>query len=357
MPLSYISSQYTFRRRQKQKARKRSNIPLAPGKDDIDKIETENSRKHNQYSPPPTRECKPDDLYANLNKEGNPNESTDPALDAMGYLKTKIKQQKEPGSELYYETKSEKDMHKKKKGLKNKKGHKNKKRKKEKFDVNNEQQPVYENKDVHTNAAFEQPDYLDLTNSADNTKDDQHKVNGTTNNGYIEDDEYVDPDRSDKIHVTPETATSSHDKHSNHVKKDNAPVYKNENVKAKTDKTVEAKADKNVKAKTDKIPVSTDENDEEYEVPDNYPEPKKPPSRTYVTDTKHHKGNKSHVKEKTKTKEVKKVIGTNDNKANTDSGKQKEIKYENIKDSGKYVNVGETNELVSDDYYEVPENK
>ena len=333
-----------FRRRQQRKARKKGNTPWAPGKDDLDRVQ-------NQYTPQPTNNDnhQPDGtLYDNLDKEGNPNESTDPALDHMGYLKSLSKQQKEAGSELYDETMSEKDMKKKQK----KKKHKKKKGKKEKI-YENDRQPVYENKDVHVNEAFEQPKYLDLTNSIDNRNDDmQVKVTGITNTGFVEDDEYVDTDKNSTTSVKPKTSESTHDKHSDHIKKDKAPVYKNDTVKAETDKSVKTKAE------TEKVAVNNDEMDEEYEVPDatNYPAPMKSQARTYVNGTHNHKSERPKDKDKSKTKEVN---GKTDNKAKSETGKQRESKYENVKDSAKYVNVAnsETVEPVTDEYYEVPDNK
>ena len=343
--MMWLKLSVIFRRRQQRKARKKGNTPWAPGKDDLDRVQ-------NQYTPQPTTKDnhQPDGLYDNLDKEGNPNESTDPALDHMGYLKSLSKQQKEAGSELYDETMSEKDMKKKQK---KKKGHKKKKGKKEKI-YENDKQPVYENKDVHVNEAFEQPKYLDLTNSLDNRNDEkQVKVTGITNTGFVEDDEYVDTDKNSTTSVKPKTSASTHDKNSDHIKKDKAPVYKNDMVKAETDKSVKTKAE------TEKVAVNNDEMDEEYEVPDatNYPAPKKSPARTYVNGTQNHKSERPKDKDNSKTKEVN---GKTDGKAaKVETGKQRESKYENVKDSAKYVNVAnsETVEPVTEEYYEVPDNK
>ena len=311
---------YSFRRRQSKKARKKGNLQKwAPGKDDLD-------RPQNQYDPEPTSHSSQqlEGPYANVTKQGTPNEATDPALDPMGYLKSLTKQQREEGNELYYEAKSEKDMHKKEK---KKKRHKKKVKKeeenKEKF-TENDEQPVYENKDVHVNEAFEQPSYLDLTNSVD---------------------------KSTTPSVTPKTSKSTLGKNGDPIKKDKVSVNKNEKDKTKTDKAVKTKA------KTDKEPVNNDEIDEEYEIPDttNYPEPKKSPAiRTYVNSSQNQQKNKkSSDKDRNKAKEV---TGKSDK---SNSGAQRQSKYENVKETGKYVNVpnSETVEPVTDEYYEVPENQ
>lgn len=312
------------RRRMQQKSNKPMKTVLAPGKDDINKIE--DSRRKNEYVSPPnsSSNAKPEsfDLYANVNNEGELKDSTDPALDPQGYLKTKAKPQRELGNELYYETNIDKD-----------KQEKLAKATQDEFYVNNETQPLYENK-VHggnKNINESSDGWGGEINSAMTNKLNQVPT-GTENN----DDYYINPDVShESEHKSKRKGGSPKDAPSgnkNKHKSDNNRKYQN---KAE---------DKVVNTKT-----SNDEIDEEYEVPDpvNYPEPKKTKQRTNVKDTKHHKKSKPPVKEVTNPKSNK----TKTTKGK-DGGKARELKYENVHDGGKYANTGHANEAVSDELYE-----
>lgn len=302
---------FLYRRKQKHKAQKKDKVLLAPGKDDINKIE--NTKRLNEYSPPPTNDGNnTDGLYENVTRDGRPNESTDPSVGPDGYLKTVTKQEKEPGNELYYEPDSNADRQGKTKGA-NEEG----------YYVNEERRHVYQNKKagsskkVHKEKDFDAENYLDL--------------DAQTNTDVIG-DEYINPDIV--LENENKSQTKSADRHQDQVKI-NMEVSKDKALK--TDTTVNLEVD------------------EEYEVPDpsNYPVPKKPnsKSRTYVNEKKHKKDIKQHHgKEKSRKKGAKEKLKLQ--KVNS-----RESKYENVGKDSKCAELGNEAEPVVEEFYEVPVNK
>lgn len=296
-----------YRHRRKQKKLNKPKPPLAPGKDDISKIE--NSRRKNDYVPEPYTGNKQEsiDLYTNVTNDGQTKESTDPALDPQGYLKAKTNTQREAGNELYYETSL----------VNNKQTHYTKVEQDE-FYVNDEAHQGNVNKMVHG-------------------KHGKKKKKGH---------KHTNDKKREKEYQNPTVATE--DEHKFESKK---ASYKNNENLPKLDTTQQKK--KEIKTEPVNDNTDKDEQDEDYEIPDpaNCPEPKKIQPRTPVKDKKHHDVRKSPRKDKSPKGKRTKI-----SKDKTEGIPKRESKYENVQTDG-YVNVENKNNAVAEEYYEVPDNK
>lgn len=299
-------STLNFRHRRRQKKLNKPKPPLAPGKDDISKIE--NSRRKNDYVPEPYTGNKQEgiDLYTNVTNDGKTKESTDPALDPLGYLKAKPKTQREAGNELYYET-----------SLTNNKTQYTTVEQDE-FYVNDEAQQGNVNKKVHGKHGKK-----------------KKKSNKHTNDKQRE-KEYLNP------------TVTTEDEHKFENRK--ASSMNNQNL-PKLSTTQKNKKEIEIGAVNDN--TGKDEQDEDYEIPDpaNCPEPKKAPPKTPVKDKKHHNVRKSPKKDKSP-----KGKRTKTSKGNEEGTPARESQYVNVPNDG-YVNVENQNNAVAEEYYEVPDNK
>ena len=319
---------YNFRRRYKWKNSKRSNAPLAPGKEEIARAEIQTLEQNHNPQPQPDIDTTPpnSDLYTNVDERGIPKESTDPALDSQGYLKSKSKLKKE-------KTNTDKVN--------------------EPYYVNKEKQPLYENNDTKDSG---QEYYFEVQCDADtnmvtlgkyNYMDlSEHQMNATTaarpkaaeKANKTNNENCIKPGiASNKIKTTKHTPKTKPHKHSavehEHKDTDNVKTYK-------TERTVN----------TENVSRTGYVSDEEYVVPDpiSYSQPKKAEARTYVNDKrkKHNKHKKTNEQSKENTDEI-----------NKEKGDVRESKYENIQNGNQYVNLQRTEEQIADEFYEVPENK
>lgn len=296
-----------YRHRRRQKKLNKPKPPLAPGKDDISKIE--NKRRKNDYAPEPYTGNKQEgiDLYTNVTNDGQTKESTDPALDPQGYLKAQTKTQREAGNELYYET-----------SLTNNKQTHYTKVEQDEFYVNDEVQPGNVNKKVHG----------------------KHRKKKKTGNKHTNDKQ------REKEYLNSTVTTEGEHK----LGSGKASSMDNHNL-PKFDTSRQNKKEIKTGAVNDN--TGKDEQDEDYEIPDpaSCPEPKKTSPRTPVKDKKHHNVRKSPRKDKSP-----KGKRTKTSKGNDEGTPMRESKYMNVPNVG-YVNVGNENNAVAEEYYEVPDNK
>ena len=266
-------------------------------------------RCQNQYVEPQSGNGR---IYTNVDERGTVKESTDPALDSQGYLKSKSKEKREK-----------------------------KKHKKEPHYVNKDNQIVYENENTSVN---EQEYYFEVQNDNDTNKVPVFKGK----------DNYLDlsENRIDERAMSKEKdagTTKKQDTKSNN-KSDRTKHTKHKVNKNESDQTDSHLNDEIVKTQTNAN--SGYISDEEYEIPDpsNCPKPKKSDAVSYANDKNIQTSNSynSHLTvdrgekgNKDKTKKQKPAI--------------RESQYENIKSAQsneKYANDDLPDEPIEDELYE-----
>ena len=246
-----------------------------------------------------------------MDERGTVKESTDPALDSQGYLKSKSKEKREK-----------------------------KKHKKEPHYVNKDNQIVYENENTSVN---EQEYYFEVQNDNDTNKVPVFKGK----------DNYLDfsENRTDERSVSKEKAantTKRIDTQSNNTS-DRKKHTKHKANKNESDQTDSHLNDEIVRSQANAY--SGYIVDEEYEIPDpsNYPKPKKSDAVSYANDKNIQTPNSNNSHQTVDKGE----------KRNTDKTKKqkpiRESQYENIKSAPsneKYANDDLPDEPTEDELYE-----